>query len=70
VLAEGVEHHAQLDFLAAQGCDFAQGYLIARPMSEDAYCAYLRNRQANGDASGLVIHQMRAGKGRSLKGQP
>ena len=25
VLAEGVEHHAQLDFLAAQGCDFAKG---------------------------------------------
>ncbi|HEV8106283.1 MAG TPA: EAL domain-containing protein [Burkholderiales bacterium] len=65
VLAEGVEHHAQLEFLAAQGCDFAQGYLIARPMSEDAYRAYLTNRQANGDASNLaVIHQMRAAKGR------
>jgi diguanylate cyclase (GGDEF)-like protein len=65
VLAEGVEHHAQLEFLTAQGCDFAQGYLIAKPMSEDAYCGYLRNRQANGDALSLaVIHQMRAGKGR------
>jgi predicted signal transduction protein with EAL and GGDEF domain len=66
-----VERAAQLDFLAAQGCDFAQGYLIARPMSEDAYRAYLTNRQVNGDASSLaVIHRMRAGKGRSLKGQP
>ena len=65
VLAEGVEHAEQLDFLSVQGCDFAQGYLIARPMSEDAYRAYLSNRQAHGDASTLkVIHQMRAGKGR------
>jgi predicted signal transduction protein with EAL and GGDEF domain len=42
VLAEGVEREEQLDFLAAQGCDYAQGYLIARPMGEQAYTAYLR----------------------------
>ncbi|CAM3638749.1 putative signaling protein [Pseudomonas reidholzensis] len=32
VVAEGVETQAQLDFLKAQGCDEAQGYLISRPV--------------------------------------
>lgn len=30
--AEGVETRADWDFLAASGCDIAQGYFIARPM--------------------------------------
>jgi diguanylate cyclase (GGDEF)-like protein len=60
VLAEGVESRPQLEFLSAQGCDFVQGYLIARPMSEDAYRGYLGHRHANGDASSLaLIHAMR-----------
>jgi diguanylate cyclase (GGDEF)-like protein len=64
VLAEGVENHAQLDFLAAQGCDFVQGYLIAKPMNEDAYCSYLKNRLANGDASSLAVaYPKRSGQG-------
>jgi PAS domain S-box-containing protein/diguanylate cyclase (GGDEF)-like protein len=32
VVAEGVETPAQLAFLRAQGCQFAQGYLFARPV--------------------------------------
>ncbi len=32
VVAEGVETQAQCDLLAAAGCDYAQGYLFARPM--------------------------------------
>lgn len=35
VTAEGVENEAVLAFLAAAGCDSAQGYLFARPMSGD-----------------------------------
>ena len=31
-VAEGVEDQATLDYLKAIGCDFAQGYFIARPM--------------------------------------
>jgi EAL domain-containing protein (putative c-di-GMP-specific phosphodiesterase class I) len=31
VVAEGVETRAQADILAANGCEFAQGYLFGRP---------------------------------------
>lgn len=33
VIAEGVEETAQLDFLDAEGCDQAQGFLMSRPLS-------------------------------------
>ena len=32
VIGEGVENHPQLDELKRLGCDFAQGYLFARPL--------------------------------------
>jgi diguanylate cyclase (GGDEF)-like protein len=46
VVAEGVENRDQLSFLTLQGCDFAQGYLLAKPMNEEAYRSYLQNLQA------------------------
>lgn len=46
VVAEGVENHAQLSFLTMQGCDLAQGYLLAKPMNGEAYLSHLKNLQA------------------------
>jgi diguanylate cyclase (GGDEF)-like protein len=45
VVAEGVESQAQLDFLRAQGCDQAQGYLLSRPLDADAFARWLRERE-------------------------
>ncbi|MFI8565984.1 EAL domain-containing protein [Rhodococcus sp. NPDC078407] len=36
VVGEGVETEEQLEALAATGCDFAQGYLLGRPVGAGA----------------------------------
>ncbi|WP_337245410.1 EAL domain-containing protein [Luteimonas sp. gir] len=41
VIAEGVETKAQLDFLAANQCTQAQGYLFGRPMTAQAFTSEL-----------------------------
>ncbi|WP_082542067.1 MULTISPECIES: bifunctional diguanylate cyclase/phosphodiesterase [unclassified Rhizobacter] len=41
VVAEGIETTAQRDFLAAQRCDFAQGFLYSRPVTAQAIDAML-----------------------------
>jgi len=37
VIAEGVENVSQADFLRSVGCDYIQGYLYSKPISEDDY---------------------------------
>jgi EAL domain-containing protein (putative c-di-GMP-specific phosphodiesterase class I) len=37
VVAEGIETEAQLEVLRVIGCDILQGYVIAKPMAEDAF---------------------------------
>jgi diguanylate cyclase (GGDEF)-like protein len=56
VVAEGVETHDQLSFLTAQGCDLAQGYLLARPMNHEAYMSYLHNVQAGVEPLRLSVN--------------
>jgi EAL domain-containing protein (putative c-di-GMP-specific phosphodiesterase class I) len=44
VAAEGVEDQATLDYLNNTGCDLAQGYLISRPMREEAVRNWIERR--------------------------
>ena len=37
VIAEGVEHEAQLDFLRSHGCDYVQGHLFGDPVTASDY---------------------------------
>jgi diguanylate cyclase (GGDEF)-like protein/PAS domain S-box-containing protein len=45
VIAEGVENLAQLDFLAANGCDEMQGYYASRPLSTEQATELLAGRR-------------------------
>ncbi|MEG3174954.1 EAL domain-containing protein [Sphingomonas sp. RB3P16] len=43
VTAEGVETQAAMALLSVMGCDMIQGYLISRPISIDAFRAFLKD---------------------------
>lgn len=42
VIAEGVETELQRQLLLEMGCDYVQGYLIAKPMPADQFAAFLQ----------------------------
>ncbi len=44
IVAEGVEEESQLEFLKLNGCDFLQGFLLARPLSASVMEALLRQQ--------------------------
>jgi diguanylate cyclase (GGDEF)-like protein/PAS domain S-box-containing protein len=46
VVAEGVETHAQREFLATQGCRYYQGYLYGYPATAEEVTALARSRRA------------------------
>jgi diguanylate cyclase (GGDEF)-like protein len=48
VVAEGVEREAELAFLAARNCRYAQGYLFSKPLPAEAFLRYLREAPALG----------------------
>jgi EAL domain-containing protein (putative c-di-GMP-specific phosphodiesterase class I) len=49
-IAEGVEHERVCDQLVRLGCDYAQGFALARPMPADALAGWLRDHaQADDD---------------------
>jgi len=48
VVAEGVETREQLELLRQQGCDIAQGYLIARPIPQPELAGFLEENFPKG----------------------
>lgn len=52
VVAEGVETPEQLKFLADQNCNYAQGFLLAKPMDKAAYGRFLTEWQTVDGARG------------------
>jgi diguanylate cyclase (GGDEF)-like protein len=50
VIAEGVEEMEQLEFLKQNGCCLIQGYLIARPMTEDKLIEWMQKRNIENNA--------------------
>ncbi|WP_428034558.1 putative bifunctional diguanylate cyclase/phosphodiesterase [Amphritea sp.] len=44
VTAEGVEDQATLELLKQEGCDQAQGFMLGKPMSEDGFTQWCRER--------------------------
>lgn len=49
VIAEGIESQGQRELLAELGCDYLQGYLYAKPMSEQDFLLFVM-RSETGDA--------------------
>ncbi|MGE0735295.1 MAG: EAL domain-containing protein [Alphaproteobacteria bacterium] len=54
VVAEGVETQPVLDLLGDYGCDVAQGYHIARPMTADALFDWVTARRGIAVADGVL----------------
>jgi EAL domain-containing protein (putative c-di-GMP-specific phosphodiesterase class I) len=48
VVAEGVEHEAQLEFLRSRNCDEYQGYYFSRPVPAEAFESLLRTGKRAG----------------------
>lgn len=48
VIAEGVETEAQVAKLTGLGCDYAQGYFFAKPLSADDLVKFVRKHQGAG----------------------
>lgn len=65
VVAEGVDNDLSLRVLAELGCEFAQGFYIARPMRADLIVEWVRT-YTNGPTAGLL----RAGKPRPIAVRP
>ncbi|MDQ1673923.1 MAG: hypothetical protein QOC98_2485, partial [Frankiaceae bacterium] len=66
VVAEGVEHDSQLEQLRAMECDYAQGYLFARPLPADELEAQLTAPTGVLHAARVPTQRVAAGVPRSL----
>ncbi|HKT72343.1 MAG TPA: EAL domain-containing protein [Steroidobacteraceae bacterium] len=60
VVAEGVEEPEAWNLLRRLGCDFAQGYLISRPLAVETVAAFVREANQLLPASDSTVLQIRA----------
>ena len=60
IVAEGVEDGQTLGLLEEAGCDFAQGYLISRPLVPADVPAFVRQANQLLPASDSTVLQIRA----------
>lgn len=47
VIAEGLEHERQRDYLEKHGCDKFQGFLVGKPLDEDAAIEFANTYKRN-----------------------
>lgn len=60
VIAEGIETNSQLKLLQNLGCDYGQGYLLAKPMvAETAEKALYESRSWLPEELGLLVHTVK-----------
>ena len=61
VVAEGVENQEQLNTLIDHGCDLIQGYLVSRPLDEEALAAFLKLHVRSPVDTFIELATMRSG---------
>jgi EAL domain-containing protein (putative c-di-GMP-specific phosphodiesterase class I) len=45
IVAEGVEDEKTLDILSEMGCDYAQGYYMAKPMPSEELILWMKDSE-------------------------
>jgi diguanylate cyclase len=55
VIAEGVDHEAQVQFLLERGCEEMQGFLIAHPLPAAEMAAFLADRRFEPGAPTVIV---------------
>lgn len=69
IIAEGVEHPAQVNFLRESGVDILQGFYFSQPLSPEQFLALLRDQEAYEVSSPQPSLQLAAPPAGSISGR-